>query len=156
VVITRIPDDAPDHGGTPTIPDPKPGQPGQPGQPGRPGKPATGKTSVDVPEAVSYATLAGRGVTAKVHVREAARIELKLRIRLPKVGRSKGRVVTAATTKKTVGAGSHSVRLRPGTLARTALRTRRGKSMRAEVTLEVRPVDGSPKKVRRSDAFRIR
>jgi secreted PhoX family phosphatase len=156
VVITRIPEDAPDNGGTPTIPDPKPGQPGQPGTPGQPGKPVTGKTSVDVPETVSYATLAARGVTAKVHVREAARIELKLRIRLPKVGRSKGRVVTAATAKKTVGAGSHSLRLRPGTLARTALRTRKGKTMRAEVTLEVRPVDGSPKKLRRSDAFRIR
>jgi secreted PhoX family phosphatase len=158
VVITRVRDDAPNPG-TPTIPDPKPGQPGQPGQPaqpGQPGKPATGKTTVDVPESVSYATLAARGVTAKVHVREAARIELKLRIRLPKIGRSKGRVVTAATATKTVGAGSHSLRLRPGALARTALRTRKGKTMRGEVTLEVRPVDGSPKKLRRSDAFRIR
>jgi hypothetical protein len=57
--------------------------------------------------------------------------------------------------RRTVSAGEHDVRLRPGTVARAALRLRRGRKLQAEVLLEVSPVDGSPRKLRRSDRFRV-
>jgi len=160
VAITRIP--------RPVDPGPGPGVPG-PGGPGTPPpsttippttppKPVpgpTGKTTVNVPSAVKLATLVGRGVTADVRVREAARLQVQLRVRVPKIGRSKARTLTAVTVRRTVGAGEHEVRLRPGAVARAALRLRRGRRMQAEVLLEVTPVDGSPRKLRRSDRFRI-
>lgn len=160
VAITRV--------RRPDGPGPKPGTPAPgPGTPPPGGsttippttpKPApkpTGKTSVSVPSAVKLATLLSRGVTAEVRVREAARLQVQLRVRVPKVGRSKARTIMAVTVRRTVSAGEHDVRLRPGAVARAALRLRRGRKLQAEVLLEVSPVDGSPRKLRRSDRFRI-
>jgi secreted PhoX family phosphatase len=159
VAVTKIrtagPDTPPPSGGTPgTTPPPSTTIPPNPNAPA-PGTP-TGKTTVDVPESVKLATLVGSGVTAKVRVREAAKIQVQLRVRLPRVGRRSARTITAVTVRRTVGAGSHQVRLRPGAVARAAIRLRRGRTLRAEVLLEVSPVDGSPRKLRRSDAFRIK
>lgn len=166
VAITRIP--TPDPGTPPPgpgTPGPGPGTPGTPPPggsttipPTTPPKPAgpTGKTTVDVPESVKMATLTGSGVTVKVRVRETARVRVQLRIRLPKVGRRRARTLTAATVTRTVGAGTHAIKLRPGAVARTALRLYRGKRLRAEALLEVTPADGTKKKLRRSDVFRVR
>jgi secreted PhoX family phosphatase len=160
VAITRIPVDAsPEDPGSPTIPPtvPAPGTPGTPGTPNGPGAPKpVGKTTVSVADRITASTFSARGVKTTIRVREAAKVELRLRVRLPKVGRSRARVITAATVKQTVSAGAHVVRLRPGAVARALLRTRRGQTLQADVLLEVRPLDGSPKKLRRSDAFRIR
>lgn len=162
VAVTRVPGAVGPGTPGPGTPGPGPGTPPPGGSttipPTVPPKPAgpTGKTTVDVPESVKLATLLSRGVTAKVRVREAARITVELRVRIPKVGRSRSRTITAATVRRTVGAGTHEVRLRPGAVARTALRLRRGRELRAEALLEVQPVDRSPRKLRRSDRFRIR
>lgn len=156
VAITRIPTPAP------TTPPPAPGAPVAGGSatipataPPKPAVP-TGKTTVDVPESVKMATLTGSGVMVKIRVRETARVRVQLRVRLPKVGRRRARTLTAATVSRTVGAGTHELRLRPGTVARTALRLYRGRKLRAEALLEVAPADGSKKKLRRSDVFRVR
>lgn len=142
VAITRVkPGTGP--GDTTIPPSPKPEGP-------------TGKTTVDVPETVTLATLLSKGVKAKYRVREAARIELILYVRLPKVGRLKSRLLTVARVRKTVKAGAGSATLRPGTVARAALRTRRGRILRAQVRLIVKPSDGTPQVVRRSDAFKVR
>ncbi|WP_320670384.1 PhoX family protein [Patulibacter defluvii] len=148
VAITRV-KKGDDPGDTTIPPGPGPGPDPKPGQP-------SGKTAVDVPEKVSLATLLSKGVKAKYRVREAARIEVILYVRLPKVGRLKSRLLTVARVRKTVQAGSGSVTLRPGTVARAALRTRRGRTLRGQARLIVKPVDGTPKVVRRSDAFTIR
>ncbi|WP_051471239.1 PhoX family protein [Patulibacter minatonensis] len=162
VAITRVQQPDTGGGGTPggsapggstTIPPTTP-PPAGGGGGGTPGP--TGRTTVDVPETVRAATLTSKGVTASIRVREASRVEVRLEIALPRAGRSRARTITAVTSRRTVGAGAHEVRLRPGAVARALLRTRRGKTLRARVILEVRPSDGTPKLVRRSDAFRIR
>lgn len=146
VAITKIPVPGTPPGGSTTIPPTTPPKPAGP----------TGRTTVDVPESVKMATLVGSGVTVRFRVRETARVRVQLRVRLPKVGRRRARTLTAATITKTVGAGSHQVKLRPGTVARAALRLYRGRKLRAEALLEVTPADGSKKKLRRSDVFRVR
>ena len=163
VAVTRIPQNVPEPPKPgPGTPVPGPGTPPPGGSttipPTTPPKPAgpTGRTTVDVPESVKLATVLSRGVTAKVRVREAARITVELRVRIPKVGRSRSRTITAARVRRTVGAGTHEVRLRPGAVARTALRLRRGRRLQAEALLQVEPLDRSPRKLRRSDRFRIR
>ncbi|WP_210494098.1 alkaline phosphatase PhoX [Patulibacter sp. SYSU D01012] len=156
VAITRVREDAPDGGGAPTIPPAAP-RPGAPTPPQGPGAPApTGRTTVDVPTKATLSGLVGSGVPVRFRVREDARVTVRLRIRLPKVGRSKARLITAATVRKTVQAGAGTVRVRPGAAARALLRLRRGRTMRAEIVLEVRPKDGSPASIRRSDRFTIR
>jgi secreted PhoX family phosphatase len=166
VAITRIP--TPAGPGTPApgpgAPAPTPGTPGgsttippAPTPPGGPGpvRPP-GKTTVVAPSTVKLTTLTGRGLKVSLTVREAARVQVRLRVRLPRLGRSRSKTITAVTVRRTVGAGRHEVTLRPGAVARTAMRLRRGTTLRGEVQLEVTPVDGSPKKVRRTDAVRIR
>jgi secreted PhoX family phosphatase len=146
---------APPAGGTPGTP--PGGSTTIPPTPPKPGSPAPGgKTTIDAPESVKLATLLGRGVAVRIRVREAARVEVRLRLRLPRVRRGRARVFTAVVVRKTIVAGNHEVRLKPSSVARAALRLRRGQTIKAEATLEVRPVDGSPAKLRRSDAFKIR
>jgi secreted PhoX family phosphatase len=159
VAITRVAADAPDPG-TPVLPPVAPGagQPAVPSPPAAPGPGATpsGKTTVDVPERLSSATLRRRGVRVGFRVREPARVTITVQVRIPRIGRRSARMLTIGRVTRTVPAGSGSVQVRPGAVARAALLAARGRSLSARAVLELRPTRKGGAPVRRSDAFRVR
>lgn len=157
VAITKIqPKDEPPAGGGTTIPAP-PAQPGQPGQPGNPGQPpAGGKPKISLASSIGLSALLTRGVKAKVTLTERSAVEVRLRVYLPKSGRSKARWLTADTEKKTLNAGTHTIKLKPSTIARLAIRTRGGKKLKGETVLVTKPVDGSPKRTESKDTFTVK
>lgn len=172
IAITRVakptptpspsPSPSPAPGGNTTIPViPAPGAPGAPGTPGNPGTPSTpapadpAAPTVALPSKVGLTAFLGKGLTATVKVGERTQIEARLRVYLPKSGRSKARWATVDTEKKTLPAGTHRLRLKPSTVARLALRSRKGKALKGEIVLTAKAVDGSPKKTTATDTFKI-
>lgn len=117
---------------------------------------AAHRTTVVISGPVDRAAVLEHGVLAQVDVPEPARIEVRLRIRLPRLGRDRTRTITAVGVGRTVDPGRHEVRVRPGPVARAALRLHARRELQGEVLLELRPVDGSARRLRRSDAFWIR
>lgn len=113
------------------------------------------RTTVDITGPVDRAAVLERGVVAQVDVPEPSRIEVRLRITLPRLGRDRTRTVTAVGVGRTVDPGRHEVRVRPGPMARAALRLHARRELQGEVLLELRPLDGSARRLRRSDAFWI-
>jgi hypothetical protein len=116
---------------------------------------AAHRTTVQIVGPVGRSAVLEHGVRARVDIPEPARIEVRLRIRLPRLGRERTRTITAVAVGRTVDAGVHEVRVRPGAMARAALRLHHRRELQGEVLLELRPLDGSARRLRRSDAFWI-
>lgn len=146
VAITRIPpkQDPPPGGGN-TIPAPPTPTPSP-----------SGKPKVSLPASVGFSAILSAGVKAKITLTERSAVDVRLRIYLPKRGRSKARWLTADTEKKVLNAGTHTIKLKPSAVARLALRVRGRGRYKAETVLVTKPVDGSPKRTETKDAFVIK